>query len=270
MTDAQAKNDIDNLLDGSFTSAARKEAFHILKNDLTESSSNRLFTLFLQRDDMNSFLDEFQELQSALGNPDAEDKFNWSRFSMATPDDEYELEEQAKMEEFHEKNKEQLALSASFRQYMAKDDDEEEDTDEDSGENSGSSIGSKGDVGSKAGEEDEEDEIEKFRRIREPDEDGVRQKKYAKRNVKIRQTDGNDIDLEDVDSLTDKDGHTWGGFVVDTDVVQKVTPGNRIMRYRTLVVVGNLRGSCGFGVGKAEEIQMATKYAFRYYYDSII
>ena len=215
---------------------------------------------------MNSFLDEFQELQSALGNPDAEDKFNWSRFSMATPDDEHELAEQVKMEEFYEKNKEQLALSASLRQYMESDDNDEDEDGED-GENS-VSMGSKKagvDVDSDVGEEDgedEEDEIEKFRRIREPD-DGVRQKKYAKRNVKIHQTDGNDIDLEDVDSLTDKDGHVWGGFVVDTDVVQKVTPGNRIMRYRTLVVVGNLRGSCGFGVGKAEEIQMATKYAFR-------
>lgn len=228
---------------------------------------------------MNSFLDEFQELQSALGNPNVEDKFNWSRFSMATPDDEYELEEQVKLEEFYEKNKEQLALSSKIRQYMETDDDKN-DEGNDENEDRDVDMNSKNvevdddrdrdverghDEQEDDDDEDEDDaEMEKFRRIRVPDEEGIRQKKYAKRNVKIHQTDGNDIDLEDVDTLTDKDGHVWGGFVVETDVVQKVTPGNRIMRYRTLVVVGNLRGSCGFGVGKAEEIQMATKYAFRY------
>ena len=36
-----------------------------------------------------------------------------------------------------------------------------------------------------------------------------------------------------------------------------------MLSFRALVVVGNLRGSAGFGVGKSKSIADATKAAFR-------
>lgn len=41
-------------------------------------------------------------------------------------------------------------------------------------------------------------------------------------------------------------------MLVDADIVQKTMPGGREMTHRALVVVGNLNGCAGFGIGKGE------------------
>ena len=60
------------------------------------------------------------------------------------------------------------------------------------------------------------------------------------------------ISLEDPTLLKDKDGNVWSGVILNTDMVQKTMPGNRVNSHRALVVVGNLRGAAGYGMGKGK------------------
>lgn len=71
------------------------------------------------------------------------------------------------------------------------------------------------------------------------------------------------VSLEDVSQLTDKNGRVWSGAILDSDQVQKPMPGGRVMSYRALVVVGNLRGAAGYGMGKAKTPADAVVSAFR-------
>ena len=71
------------------------------------------------------------------------------------------------------------------------------------------------------------------------------------------------VSLEKVSELTDKEGRVWSGAILDTDMVQKTMPGGRVMSHRALVVVGNLRGAAGFGMGKAKNSADAITAAFR-------
>jgi small subunit ribosomal protein S5 len=69
--------------------------------------------------------------------------------------------------------------------------------------------------------------------------------------------------MEDPRRLTDKDGHQWAGVILDSDYVQKTTAGGRVGSYRALVMVGNLQGTGGFGVGKSKTVPDAINSAFR-------
>ena len=55
----------------------------------------------------------------------------------------------------------------------------------------------------------------------------------------------------------------WSEVLVTVDRVQKVQKGGTMMRYRSLVVGGNYKGVIGFGVGKANAPDEATKLASR-------
>jgi len=57
--------------------------------------------------------------------------------------------------------------------------------------------------------------------------------------------------------------HPWSETVVRMDRVQKVQRGGTMVRYRCLVIGGNLRGVAGFGVGKASDPKDATEAASR-------
>jgi small subunit ribosomal protein S5 len=63
--------------------------------------------------------------------------------------------------------------------------------------------------------------------------------------------------------LRDEHGYVWHGTVLDTDMVQKTMPGKRIASHRALVVVGNMRGTAGFGSGKGKTPALAVEAAFR-------
>ena len=71
------------------------------------------------------------------------------------------------------------------------------------------------------------------------------------------------VSLEDPTALIDKDGRMWSGAILDTDMVQKTMPGNRVNTHRALVVVGNMRGAAGFGMGKGKTTADACNAAFR-------
>lgn len=62
----------------------------------------------------------------------------------------------------------------------------------------------------------------------------------------------------------------WAKMIVDTDTTQKTLPGGRVMSYRMLVVVGNLKGSGGFGMGKGDTQEEAKIRAFREAFKNLI
>lgn len=70
--------------------------------------------------------------------------------------------------------------------------------------------------------------------------------------------------LFDLSSVRDYDGHTWSGLVVNNDTTQKTTPQGRVMTHRVLVMIGNLRGAGGYGMGKGDTEGAALNAAFRY------
>lgn len=72
-----------------------------------------------------------------------------------------------------------------------------------------------------------------------------------------------EVSLEDPSQLKDRDGRVWSGCILNTDTVQKTMPGNRVLTHRALVVVGNLRGAAGFGMGKGQTPPDAINAAFR-------
>ncbi|KAM3575568.1 hypothetical protein VYU27_002560 [Nannochloropsis oceanica] len=55
----------------------------------------------------------------------------------------------------------------------------------------------------------------------------------------------------------------WVKMLVDTDTTQKIIKGGHILSYRALVVVGNLNGCGGYGVGKAPSMEEAQIRAYR-------
>jgi ribosomal protein S5 len=63
--------------------------------------------------------------------------------------------------------------------------------------------------------------------------------------------------------IRDAEGNLWSACVLDTDMVQKTMPGNRVNTHRALVVVGNLRGAAGYGMGKGKTGQDAVSAACR-------
>ena len=71
------------------------------------------------------------------------------------------------------------------------------------------------------------------------------------------------VSLENIDQLIDREGRMWSGVILDTDNVQKTMPGGRVMSFRTLVCIGNLRGAAGFGMGKGDNAQASVHAAFR-------
>lgn len=79
----------------------------------------------------------------------------------------------------------------------------------------------------------------------------------------INTTNKTVVSLEDPTVLKDRNGNFWSGVVLNTDIVQKTTPGNRVNTHRALVVVGNLKGAAGFGMGKGKSGTDAVNSAFR-------
>lgn len=81
----------------------------------------------------------------------------------------------------------------------------------------------------------------------------------------IKTDDGEEVEVkvDDPTMLKDKYGRLWAGAILNTDMVQKTMPGNRVNSHRALVVVGNLRGAGGFGMGKGKSSADAINAAFR-------
>lgn len=85
------------------------------------------------------------------------------------------------------------------------------------------------------------------------DEDGA----PKKRDVNIgsfRDEQGNELNLISTadGDMMDTSGNSWSMIVLNTDTTQKTLPGGRTVTHRALVMMGNLKGSGGFGMGKGK------------------
>jgi len=70
-----------------------------------------------------------------------------------------------------------------------------------------------------------------------------------KHNVTLEDVSKHNSNTNDMTTLTDSDTHIWSGVVLNSDMVQKTMAGGRVFSYRALVMIGNLKGTGGFGVG---------------------
>jgi hypothetical protein len=68
----------------------------------------------------------------------------------------------------------------------------------------------------------------------------------------FQDAEGNQLNvIEDKEgTLVDKSGNIWSTVILHTDTTQKTVPGMRVISFRALVFVGNLKGAGGFGMGK--------------------
>jgi hypothetical protein len=199
----------------------REEAQQLLSEDLTPAATQRLFQLYLQRDDMLSFSRDFREMRSLLGEADEEDLFDWSQFRIDEWEDILKLKAEMKRVEEAEEAKTRMKQEGI------------------------SGIDAASAAGGAAAAEASSSGSEKVIVLR--DDDGKETK----------------VSLEDPSQLQDKDGRLWSGAILDTDTVQKTMPGNRVLSHRALVVVGNMRGAAGFGMGKGKTGGDAVNAAFR-------
>lgn len=212
LNDAVAFGDINHLLDSSLPSQVAQEAKELLEkrsNKSDNSINQRLFEIFLQREDMLQFSKDFKELSALYGAPDSKDPFNWTQFRMETNDQAAELYMKAK--ELGDK-----AIESQVNAIL--------------GESGKSGV----DIG-----------------------DGI----VIQGNGASEKEGQNS--LESPTMLRDKEGRLWSGVVLNTDMVQKTMPGNRVGTHRALVVVGNMRGSAGYGMGKGKTSGDAINAAFR-------
>eukprot|EP01034_Spumella_vulgaris_P021583 gene21583-27621_t len=216
LQDAKARPDMQRILDASATAPMKAEVAQLLKvvsdseQDSTEgvNATQRLFELYLQREDMRRFSSDFKEIEAFLGPANVNDPFDWTQFRMNTEDETSRLKAQVKVAETARAEKVLEALYGPEGKQSWKKDKE---------------LLIKGEDG-------------------EPD---------------VR------VSLEDPNKLRGRDGTVWSGVILDEDTVQKVTPGQRLITFRVLVVVGNMRGACGFGMGKGATGADALNNAFR-------
>ncbi len=247
--DAKAKEDITFLLSTNVADSARDEALRLLRLPVqTKVSRQRLFELFVQRDDMQRFVADFNEMAAYLGDPNPNDPFDWSEFRLANGDDMRRLLDELAQRKQEQKDAKELANGTHVvlkdgeidtkkeKKRLRKLAREKREHDDLFGVTEG-----EGEEGSSSSSDEDSDE----------DDDSS--------DMFVE----HDLRLEDASKRIDRDGHTWSGAILNTDMVQKTMPGNRVSTHRALVVIGNMRGAAGFGMGKADSPALAVDAAFR-------
>jgi hypothetical protein len=78
----QAQDKVDWLVDDTASPAIKAEIKNLLElasdpSRLSRSATDRLFELFLQKDDMIAFSHDFDEMTAMMGPPDESDAFDW-------------------------------------------------------------------------------------------------------------------------------------------------------------------------------------------------
>lgn len=250
--DATINKSITTLLDDSTPEAIKKEMLAMVKGDIPRDLE-RAFQLFVQREDMLKFSYDFNEMKSLFGPPDSSDPYNWS---------EFQIEDVASLNKLENHMKHELQEIRDQERYVQE----------------GAGFAVRGGPFEKAvkaasqkmSNEKELDVLDDATsddmNMDEDDDDDIgNHKKHGVGNrLTVEDENGEKvIDLSNPDTLTDADGHVWSGVILDTDTVQKTMPGNRVMSFRALVCVGNLRGAAGFGTAKGKNAPEAISAAFR-------
>jgi len=254
---------------GSSSKLKRKESM----------ATQRLFEIFIQTEDMTKYTSDFNEIAAILGNPDTNDPFDWSQFDLQTDKDLKRLsaEMQALEQPQREKQREEAKRMNMLKQ-RENDDDEEGEYDEDNNDYSDEEDNEE----EEEKEDDEENRVEMNDKeknldqdLNNKDDDEV-EKKFdvfsssdsgSRRNRSSTTGDRSadefitsqmntdeklNLNFNKRFELEDEDGNIWSACLLDTDMVQKVTPGQRVNTYRALAVIGNGKGAAGFGMGKGK------------------
>jgi hypothetical protein len=146
-------------------------------------------------------------------------------------------------------------------QFAAAGEDDEEEGASGSSSDSDSDSDAEGSSSSSDSSSDEESDAE------DAEKAASSKNSKKKKMLNFRDEQGNVLNLttnSDGD-MVDTSGNIWSMLVINTDTTQKTMPGNRVLSHRTLVMMGNLKGSGGFGMGKgktpADSLTAACRYA---------
>jgi hypothetical protein len=71
------------------------------------------------------------------------------------------------------------------------------------------------------------------------------------------------MDFESIQPIVDRDGRLWSGVLCSLDMIHRLARGQRSEKYRAFVVIGNGRGSAGYGVSKSQTEEVAINGAAR-------
>lgn len=234
------KSEVTALIDapGRGSSNKRQEG-GALDIPLDRDATQRLFELFLQREDMAKFTHDFKELTAFFGAADEDDLLSWSQFKADSVDDMQRM-----MQAIKEKEAEEMEnLLRTIQKQKVRSFKEEAVTDSDNYAFDGELV--------QAAKKGLTIRIEGERK---GEKDAV---------ISLAGTAGDANRMDDPNALKDKDGNFWSGCILNSDIVQRVAPGDRVNSQRVLVVVGNMRGAAGFGMGKGKTAADALTGAFR-------
>ncbi len=238
LADAKALKDVKYLLETNAPQQIKDRANQLLNvRDPKDLDVDGLFELYIQRDDVRRFTHDFQEMRAVLGVEDSSDAFDWSQFQIEVPGDVEKLARQyrhdlAKFED----SQQHLGFPDILKSYV---------------NNASSYL-----TPDQAKEEDAQIDflLAKKEGVILTDSEIVVSGENGKERISLK---------NDPSSISDADGFSWSGVVLDSDTVQKTMAGGRVISFRCLVMVGNLRGTGGFGVGKAKSYPDAMNAAFR-------
>ena len=207
-----------------------------------DKNTNRLFEIFIQREDMLQFSSDFHDIEAALGPSNTDDIYEWNKF-MSNDDDSLQ------------------ALAEDLRFY------------------SGSSKSDRKDAAreKRIADAKEKRRVRKEGIVQDHENINIMSSEMkcgelpdptkpdcdSELDFSVNQTEKESYDEFDASRLMDYDGHLWSGVIVHQDTTQKVVPGERIISYRCLVTIGNRRGAGGFGMGKGADADIALRNAFR-------
>jgi small subunit ribosomal protein S5 len=251
------KNDLDVLMKPYEDDETHVNVPRDLKKRL-DKNVNRLFQLFIQREDMSQFSRDFDDIEASLGPANPDDAYEWNNFMCNDEESLKRLSEDLrfynanyngdksdrkdaahdkKVADLKQKRRDRLSgVSRNTRRDRA-----EAIANNETDKEVVTADGSTAEDQTKEGSEDDEKDMDFYQEMKEKES----------------------YDNFDTDSLMDYDGHVWSGVIVHQDTTQKVMPGERIISYRCLVSIGNRRGAGGFGMGKGADADVALKNAFK-------
>ena len=216
---------------------------------------------------------DFQEMTMLNGPPDESDPFNWSQYELRTGEDMERLNremlaaDEAALEEMFGKGGAKkrgahasLGTEAGGSLDFDSDSDSELDMDAIAEETTAAMKRAKKGSVEGATERMTEEKPKKLKAYNVDDMTKAEKERFFsdpegnKLNCNIDEIGGTVVDLS---------GNIWSLIDVDSDLTQKTMPGGRMMSYRSLVVLGNLKGTGGFGIGKGKTPMAAYNAAIR-------
>jgi hypothetical protein len=198
-----------------------------------DENTSRLFEIFIQREDMLKYSSDFADIESMLGpaNNTPGNINEWNNLLLEKREMYVNIDEV--LRSFNPNKKQKLELDDKKKIILL--DDEDEEGGDEEGKKSGDDEASASGV-LEGGVISDEQFLQ----------DGLEKKSYF-----------------NVEMSRDHDGHIWNTIIVHEDQTQVVTSGGRVMSFRILLTIGNLKGVGGYGMGKGLTPQLALNSAFR-------